>query len=123
MRLVFLTHGSTSATRAADFPADEPLDARGRGHSAGLAGRLRRPGALRPLDALPPDRRPGPPRPVPGPVPDGDLTGPDHGRWTGRSLDDVAGAEPAGLRWRTTDPDAAPHGGESLTELTARIGR
>lgn len=51
-----------------------------------------------------------------------ELTGPDLGSWRGRTLTDVADAEPDGLgRWMT-DPHAAPHGGESLAELIERLG-
>lgn len=44
----------------------------------------------------------------------------DPGAWRGRTLDEVAAADPAGLAAWTTDPDAAPHGGESVTSLCAR---
>ena len=55
-------------------------------------------------------------RPVPA------LAGCSMGRWTGRTLAEVAAAEPdAVARW-PVDPDAAPHGGESLSAFLARIG-
>ncbi|MGK5681565.1 histidine phosphatase family protein [Actinoplanes sp. URMC 104] len=41
----------------------------------------------------------------------------DYGAWTGRGLADVDLAD-----WLTS-PDATPHGGESLTAVTARAGR
>ncbi|MFE9653650.1 histidine phosphatase family protein [Micromonospora sp. NPDC006431] len=47
----------------------------------------------------------------------------DYGDWTGRTLDEVAAANPDGLQRWLTDPDAAPHGGESLTALVDRVGR
>lgn len=46
----------------------------------------------------------------------------DHGRWTGRRIVDVEREEPDGLMAWITDPDAAPHGGESVTQAVARIG-
>ncbi|WP_338677772.1 histidine phosphatase family protein [Streptomyces sp. SCSIO 30461] len=51
----------------------------------------------------------------------------DHGSWQGRSLTEVlAGvgpeAGPEAVRQWTTDPAAAPHGGESVRELCLRIG-
>ena len=49
------------------------------------------------------------------------LAGLDHGRWTGRGLAEVADDDPAGLAAWTSDPDARPHGGESVTELVARV--
>ncbi|WP_405015465.1 histidine phosphatase family protein [Kitasatospora sp. NBC_01539] len=43
------------------------------------------------------------------------------GRWRGRTLDEVAAAEPDAVgRW-LTDPDAAPHGGEPLRSLLDRV--
>jgi broad specificity phosphatase PhoE len=50
------------------------------------------------------------------------LAGPDLGTWTGRPLADVAAANPAGLHAWLTDPDARPHGGETLAELVGRLG-
>ncbi|MFC9327549.1 histidine phosphatase family protein [Kitasatospora sp. NPDC057015] len=50
------------------------------------------------------------------------LAGCAMGRWTGRTLEEVAAAEgPAVASW-LADPAAAPHGGESLLEFLARIG-
>jgi len=47
----------------------------------------------------------------------------DYGRWTGRALAEVAAAEPDAVQRWLTDPDAAPHGGESLSGLVRRTGR
>jgi broad specificity phosphatase PhoE len=44
------------------------------------------------------------------------LSDPDYGTWVGRALSEV---DPA--QW-LTDPDAAPHGGESLSAVRARAG-
>jgi broad specificity phosphatase PhoE len=44
-----------------------------------------------------------------------------YGRWSGRTLGDVAAAEPEAVHAWLRDPDAAPHGGESITALTARV--
>jgi broad specificity phosphatase PhoE len=45
----------------------------------------------------------------------------DFGAWSGRALADVEAGDPeALLAWRS-DPSAAPHGGESLTALLARV--
>jgi broad specificity phosphatase PhoE len=51
------------------------------------------------------------------------LAGPDLGRWAGRTLSEVAAADPDGLRAWLSDPRCAPHGGESLAAAQARIGR
>jgi len=46
----------------------------------------------------------------------------DFGSWAGRLISDVHGADAAGLARWMTDPDARPHGGETLTELSRRVG-
>jgi broad specificity phosphatase PhoE len=118
-RITLLAAGSTAATAGAVFPADEQLDARGRAGATELAGTFARPGrvlcsaaraaretaaALR-LDAVETD-----------PL----LAEWDPGRWAGRTLDDVAAAEPDGVGHWLADPDAAPHGGESVARTIER---
>jgi broad specificity phosphatase PhoE len=46
----------------------------------------------------------------------------DFGAWAGRSLAELAAEDPWAVQTWMTDPDAAPHGGESLTALLARVG-
>ncbi|MER5484085.1 histidine phosphatase family protein [Streptomyces sp. NPDC002812] len=51
------------------------------------------------------------------------LRGQDHGAWAGRSMDEVAGEDPEGLRrWMTDTSYAPPGGGESVEALIARVG-
>ncbi|KAB1948747.1 histidine phosphatase family protein [Micromonospora sp. ALFpr18c] len=50
------------------------------------------------------------------------LTDCDYGHWTGRSLDDVAADQPQALHEWLSTPDAAPHGGESVTAVRDRVG-
>ncbi|MFD9934385.1 histidine phosphatase family protein [Streptomyces massasporeus] len=51
-----------------------------------------------------------------------ELAGLDVGRWRGRTLDEVAVAEPEAVgRW-LTDPSCAPHGGESVRDACVRVG-
>ena len=45
-----------------------------------------------------------------------------YGDWTGFSLDEIAGADPGAVRSWLSDPEAAPHAGESLAALTRRVG-
>lgn len=45
----------------------------------------------------------------------------DVGRWRGRTLAEVGADEPDGVAAWLSDPAAAPHGGESLRELCARV--
>ncbi|MFI5973379.1 histidine phosphatase family protein [Streptomyces sp. NPDC051452] len=50
-----------------------------------------------------------------------ELAGLDVGRWRGRTLDEVGAAEPEAVgRW-LTDPESAPHGGESVRDLCGRL--
>ncbi|MCK1797899.1 histidine phosphatase family protein [Streptomyces sp. XM4193] len=46
----------------------------------------------------------------------------DMGRWRGRTLREVAAAEPEAFDAWLADPRAAPHGGETLTGFITRIG-
>ncbi|MEU1452534.1 histidine phosphatase family protein [Streptomyces avermitilis] len=50
-----------------------------------------------------------------------ELGGLDMGRWRGRTLDDVSGGEPQAVARWLTDPAAAPHDGESVRALCARV--
>lgn len=45
----------------------------------------------------------------------------DMGTWRGRTLADLAATEPDALASWTTDPAAAPHGGESVLDLCGRV--
>lgn len=119
-RLTLVSHAPTAATDAAAFAADEPLDERGTAWATSARGRLSRVdrvlcspsrACLQTAAAM---QLAVEPEPL--------LRDWDLGRWRGRTLDDVAAAEPAAVEAWMTDPDAAPHGGERLTELLARIG-
>lgn len=47
----------------------------------------------------------------------------DYGRWRGRSLAEIGAQEPDGLAAWIADPAAKPHGGESVCDVVARVGR
>lgn len=116
-----MRHAPTSATRAAAFPVDEPLDDRGRQAATALAHalpsrceavcspalRCRQTAAAAGLEATT--------------VPE--IAECDFGRWMGRTLAEVHAEEPDAARAWMTDPDARPHGGESLSAFAARVGR
>ncbi len=51
-----------------------------------------------------------------------DLAGCDFGRWTGRTLTDVGTAEPEAVAIWLSDAYTAPHDGESLAAMLARVG-
>jgi broad specificity phosphatase PhoE len=117
-RLLLVRHAPTDATRQSAFPRDEPLDRRGREQAARLAPsvprhceaisspalRCRETAQAAGLDA----------------TPDPALAECDFGAWAGRSLADI---EPSAARAWMTDPDSAPHGGESLTDFAGRVAR
>jgi broad specificity phosphatase PhoE len=50
-----------------------------------------------------------------------ELAGLDVGRWHGRTLAEVSAAEPEAVARWLADPAAAPHGGESVQDLCARV--
>ncbi|MFE1434530.1 histidine phosphatase family protein [Streptomyces griseoaurantiacus] len=52
-----------------------------------------------------------------------ELAGLDVGRWRGRALEEVAAAEPEAMARWLADPGSAPHGGESVEGLCARVAR
>ncbi|MFF8727122.1 histidine phosphatase family protein [Streptomyces sp. NPDC015171] len=53
-------------------------------------------------------------------VPEDGLRDLDCGVWEGRTFKDVAAEDPFGFSAWLTDPDAAPHGGESVRRLCRR---
>jgi broad specificity phosphatase PhoE len=115
VRVVLLAHGATAAVRRSAFPADEPLE-RVDLSVSDLPGyqEVRSAPSLRcrqTADALS----------LPAAV-DPALAGLDHGRWAGRTLDEVATAEPDEMTRWLTDPESAPHDGESMADFVARIG-
>ncbi|MFF5205515.1 histidine phosphatase family protein [Streptosporangium sp. NPDC000396] len=117
-RLLLVCHASTPATARAVFPGDEPLDEPGLRRAAALAPQFG-PGSaacaaelrcVQTAEALGL-------RADPDPL----LADCDYGRWRGRTLGEVEAAEPEGLAAWLTDPAAAPHGGESITDLLGRV--
>jgi broad specificity phosphatase PhoE len=116
IRLVLITHASTAATQDARFPGDEPLDVRGLRMVSSAAMRRRFDGVFRG-----PERRCAETASALGldAVPDPALADLDLGEWRGRTLTDLE-SEPGLAAW-LTDPEAAPHGGESLSALADRV--
>ncbi|MFB9836903.1 histidine phosphatase family protein [Actinoallomurus acaciae] len=122
VRLVLVAHAATEATRQARFPADDvSLDPNGTAAAVAANGalrrittacrgpeeRCRRTAAALGLDA----------------VTDPALADLDIGAWRGTTLTELEADHSADLFAWLTDPDATPHGGESLTGLLARVAR
>ncbi|HZZ06207.1 histidine phosphatase family protein [Paraburkholderia sp.] len=123
IRLLLISHASTAAMRAARFPADDPLDARGLAEAGTARARL----------SIPDDaavfvspavcaRDTASALGLSAAVHRG-LADVDYGQWHGRRLADLAVEAPQELAAWTHDPDAAAHGGESFTQLVKRIGK
>jgi len=118
-RLILVRHAPTAATKAAAFPLDE------RPGEAALAAASR-------LSAVVPRHAEVYASPAvrcletaraagldPATVPE--LAECDFGEWGGRSLADVCRQDPAGSEAWMTDPEARPHGGESLAGFVGRV--
>ena len=115
-----MRQASTPATRQACFGAQDALDARGREAAAALKGRLpeaREALASPCLSAFQTASLAGfaPVRTDPA------LADADYGAWSGRPLTAIERDDPDGLAAWLTDADAAPHGGEPLRALLARV--
>jgi broad specificity phosphatase PhoE len=54
---------------------------------------------------------------------DVDLRDCEYGEWSGSALSEVQSSKPEDVALWLKDPSAAPHGGESILELTSRISR
>ncbi len=118
-RLRFIANASTSAIRAAAFPLDEGLDDHGRRDAAAVAGEFRNASVV----LASPARSALETAAALGLEPEIDeaLRDLDLGRWAGYTVSDIATAEPDALESWLSDPSAAPHGGETIEGLFARI--
>jgi broad specificity phosphatase PhoE len=118
-RLLLVRHAATTATRRGAFAADEPITEDACDAAAALAPHLPSTGSV--LSS--PSRRcrqtalASSHRPKLEPA----LAECDFGSWEGRTFAEIAEAEPRLIGGWLGDPNAAPHGGESLTELSVRV--
>ncbi|MGK9167283.1 histidine phosphatase family protein [Inquilinus limosus] len=117
-RLTLICHGATAATRSGSFPDDEPLEARALAEAVALRPVLRRADRAWTSPAL----RARQTAAALGleAVDEPTLRDCDYGRWARRRLEEVQREEPQGVAAWLADPDAAPHGGESLSALLRR---
>jgi broad specificity phosphatase PhoE len=121
LRVLFICHAATADTRRAAFGGDGPLLENAARRVGDLAAHLPKARAVLRSDAR--CARETADGLGLGAVAafDAGLADWDFGRWRGLGLADVEAAEPEALvSWRA-DPSAAPHGGESLTALLARV--
>lgn len=120
-RLLLVRHAATSATRAAAFPADEPIEEGAVAAAAALAGLA----ARETVDVVTsPALRCAQTAAAAGLTPrvDARIAECDFGAWAGRSLADLHADDPAAVGAWMGDAAAAPHGGESLSVFAARVG-
>jgi broad specificity phosphatase PhoE len=121
LRITWLAHGATTATRRASFPKDEPIEQEAREAAAKLRDSIPRTERV----FIAPERRTQETAEALGLSGTSDplLRDCDHGRWAGRSLAELQAEEPQALAAWLEDPDAAPHGGESVADVIRRIAR
>ncbi|MFJ7017932.1 histidine phosphatase family protein [Streptomyces sp. NPDC101117] len=102
------------------FGADTPLDERALGQVRGTAGSLPSAGAWL---AAPSQRCRQTAKTLGGDAVavEPALRDMDMGGWRGRTLDEIAAGDGAGLARWMSDPEAAPHGGESVAQLCHRV--
>ena len=119
LRLTLISNAATRATRLAAFPLDEALEPEAYASAAAIAPCLERANvawtspalrAVQTAQALGLEAST-----------DARLVDIDLGIWAGKTLTDLAVTDSAGLALWTQDPKAAPHGGESVAHLLARI--
>jgi broad specificity phosphatase PhoE len=119
-RLSLVCHARTEAQRLGQFPLDESVEPKGLAKAAELASSLKKP--VRILSA--PEARAWQTAEALGSgieiVPElGDY---DFGEWQGQRLIDLQESAEHSLAAWLDDPQAAPHGGESLQQLCSRVG-
>jgi broad specificity phosphatase PhoE len=120
-RVLLVRHASTRALRRACFAPEDALDARGREEAAALRAELRRDAQFLVGPCLAAFQTAS----LAGCAPlvvEQALADCNYGRWSARALDEVRREEPDAVEAWLMDPDATPHGGESIRALIARIG-
>jgi broad specificity phosphatase PhoE len=120
-RITLISHAPTVALRHASFPLDEPL-------IEGEIERIASIGWIAPRAQhvwCGPECRTQQTAKALGlePSVSVDLGDVHYGTWQGKEIDDIQANDPEGLANWLTNVNAAPHGGESLAHLIARVGQ
>ncbi|GGF73476.1 phosphoglycerate mutase [Azorhizobium oxalatiphilum] len=118
-RLTLICHGATLATRTAAFPAEEALETAAVTRAQAMAGKVQR-ADLRLASPALRARETALALGQSVQVDEG-LADWDCGDWRGRSFAELHEREPEALAAWRHDPAAAPHGGETLHALLARV--
>ncbi|MFJ3640001.1 histidine phosphatase family protein [Streptomyces sp. NPDC090108] len=119
-RVVLISPATSPALREARFGDDGPVDERGAERARAAAESL--PGAVRTLTSASARCRGTAAGLGLRGVDAAELAPLDVGRWRGRTLDEVGAAEPEAVARWLADPSCAPHGGESVEDVCARVG-
>ncbi|MFQ6347497.1 histidine phosphatase family protein [Pseudomonas sp. R11F] len=119
-RLTLICHASTQALKRGRFARDEPVDMDWQQAALSLAGRFKR----APRVVCGPELRTWQTARMFAEQPQVDpcLREYDFGRWQGQPLETIQQSEPQALQDWLGDSNAAPHGGESVTQLCERVG-
>jgi broad specificity phosphatase PhoE len=117
--LILLCHAATRAMKTGFFPAgDDPLDETDRPHRSSLGQHFK----VARVVASPARAARDTASEIRSEChADEDWSDLDYGRWRGRAIRDIHDEDPGGLGAWLSDPASAPHGGESLVALQARI--
>jgi broad specificity phosphatase PhoE len=121
MRIMLLCAAATAATSAVAFSSDEPATTAQLANAADLIPELPRISEVRRA----PGRRCEQTAQALGlghAVCEPGLAEGNFGEWAGRRLDDVLASDPDAVTAWLTDPEANPHGGETLAALVSRVG-
>lgn len=118
VRLTMICNGATAATRRGSFPLDEPLEPRSLTQAKAMRGTLRRADRAWTAPAL--RARQTAEALSLGALVEPLLADQDHGSWAGKSFEDVQAQQPGDMAAWLTDPNATPHGGESLADVACR---
>jgi broad specificity phosphatase PhoE len=118
-RITFISHAPTAAVARAAFPLDEPIEPR-------EFERLQSTGWVPPRArqvCTGPEQRTRQTANALGlnPILSAELRDLDYSSWRGRSLDDIQASDLESVRRWLTDIESAPHGGESVASLLARV--
>ncbi|WCM24886.1 histidine phosphatase family protein [Paraburkholderia bryophila] len=125
IRLLLISHASTAAMRAGRFPAADllvPLDPRGLAETHAARASLSIPDdATAFVSPAACARETASALGLTATV-DAHLADMNYGSWHGRRLADLMTEAPQELAAWTRDPNAAPHGGKSFSQLVERTG-
>jgi len=120
-RITLISPAMNRSLRETRFDDGSPLDPSGAARAESVAGSLQTAGRV----LVSPTARCRETASTLGltAVAEPELAGLDMGRWRGLTLDEVMAREPDAVMSWLSDPDAAPHGGESVRALCERAAR